>query len=278
MAKRDYYEVLSVAKDATQDDIKKAYRRLSRKYHPDVSKETDAEAKFKELGEAYGVLKDESKRADYDRFGFRANERVGAHGAWKRGGGSTWEDLVRAAQAAHAGNGDYQDTVQEVAVPLGLMVRGGHVSVGVPRSVIKKAGGVTFHQTTTVETDLVIPQNAKKGQKIVLEGGKITLILRPVSDHFWTVNGMDVSRTLTLNALDAMMGTTEQVMDPWGRNIAVKVPAGTGPDTLLGLRDCGIEDVAGRKGDMHLRVKIMVPKLNDEQQEILRKAVKKIRS
>ena len=66
---KDYYTIMGVARDATQDDIKRAYRRFARKYHPDVSKEADAEVRFKELGEAYEVLKDPEKRAAYDQLG-----------------------------------------------------------------------------------------------------------------------------------------------------------------------------------------------------------------
>lgn len=69
MAKRDYYEVLGVSKDASKDEIKKAYRKLSKKYHPDINKEEDADEKFKEITEAYEVLSDENKRANYDQFG-----------------------------------------------------------------------------------------------------------------------------------------------------------------------------------------------------------------
>ena len=66
---KDYYTIMGVARDATQDEIKRAYRQLARKYHPDVSKSPDAEARFKELGEAYAVLKDLEKRAAYDQLG-----------------------------------------------------------------------------------------------------------------------------------------------------------------------------------------------------------------
>ena len=66
---KDYYTVMGLARDATPDDIKRAYRKLSRKYHPDVSKEKNAEARFKELGEAYEVLKDPEKRTAYDQLG-----------------------------------------------------------------------------------------------------------------------------------------------------------------------------------------------------------------
>jgi molecular chaperone DnaJ len=77
MAKRDYYEILDLPRSASQDDIKSAFRKLARKYHPDVSQETDAEERFKEINEAYGVLSDDQKRAAYDRFGRR---RAGTSG------------------------------------------------------------------------------------------------------------------------------------------------------------------------------------------------------
>ncbi len=87
MSKKDYYEVLGVSKDASQPDIKAAYRKLARKYHPDVSKEEDAETKFKEVREAYEVLSDSQKRAQYDRFGHSANQQGQGFGDFGSGGG-----------------------------------------------------------------------------------------------------------------------------------------------------------------------------------------------
>ena len=87
--KRDYYEVLGVARGAAPDEIKKAYRRLARKYHPDVSEEADSEAKFKEINEAYEVLADEQKRGMYDRFGHAgvSNSAGGGFSGFDFGGG-----------------------------------------------------------------------------------------------------------------------------------------------------------------------------------------------
>ncbi|HAX72866.1 MAG TPA: molecular chaperone DnaJ, partial [Firmicutes bacterium] len=82
MAKRDYYEVLGVSKTATDQEIKRAYRKLAKQYHPDVSTEANAEEKFKEVQEAYDVLSDEQKRAGYDRYGHAGAEQFGGAGGF----------------------------------------------------------------------------------------------------------------------------------------------------------------------------------------------------
>lgn len=87
MAKRDYYEVLGLAKNATSDEIKSAYRKLAKKYHPDQNKADDAEVKFKEVQEAYDVLYDEKKRATYDQFGHAAFDQTGGHNPFQGGFG-----------------------------------------------------------------------------------------------------------------------------------------------------------------------------------------------
>ena len=92
MSKRDYYEVLGVSKTATQDEIRKAYRRLSKKYHPDINKDPGAEDKFKELSAAYEVISDEQKRAQYDQFGHEGPQGFGG-GGFESAGFGGFEDI-----------------------------------------------------------------------------------------------------------------------------------------------------------------------------------------
>lgn len=106
---KDYYKVMGLARDASQDDIKRAYRRLARKYHPDVSKEADAERQFKEVGEAYEVLRDPEKRAAYDRLGpdYRAGQDFQPPPGWDAGFESAGAD--RTGRAYREQEQDYSD-------------------------------------------------------------------------------------------------------------------------------------------------------------------------
>ena len=107
MAKKDYYEVLGVEKTASQDEIKSAFRKLAKKYHPDINKEEGAEAKFKEIGEAYAVLSDEQKRKQYDQFGHAAFDGMGANNA---GGGAGFGGF----QGFDFGDIDLSDVMEEI--------------------------------------------------------------------------------------------------------------------------------------------------------------------
>ena len=295
MAKRDYYEIMGVKKDASSDDIKKAYRKLARKYHPDVSKEPDAEAKFKEVGEAYECLKDDDKRSRYDQLGHGWNDPMRAQpGAWKRGGGVYSDvdlaDILRQAQQAYAnathGNSryDFQEgfttPTQKVQISLSTMIHGG--TVGVQGKKVHKTGD-SYSSTTFVTNEpvmLKVPPNTKLGETLTVRTGSSEFKFQvfPASDYRWHVKGHDLIGVFEVDIFEAMIGSTSSIIDPWNKKVEIKIPEGTDSGDTIRLVGKGIEDINGRKGNMLLRIQINIPTLNERQREILREAVEKIRS
>lgn len=120
MSKRDYYEVLGVSKNATKEEIKKAYRKLSKQYHPDINKAPDAAEKFKEIKEAYEVLSDDQKRAHYDQFGHTdPNQQFGGFGGadFDFGGFGGFEDIFSSFLAEGA------DVIERATCEVGYNIR-----------------------------------------------------------------------------------------------------------------------------------------------------------
>ncbi len=281
---RDYYDVLGVAKTATQDDIKAAYRKLARKYHPDVSKEDDAEKKFKEVGEAYEILKDERKRADYDQHGFRKDVHANSRGAWQRGGHNPAdvEEALRQAQRAwgHGGNTKHQDQQQFAEIPLGIVIAGGQFPVNIVRRSTQNIHGMVGTVIMSESVVINIPANSRCGDVIDWSDskGKVTLVIIPISDRLWQVENLNIAKHFVADAFDAMLGATMSIIDPWGKKVEVKIPASSSNTTVLRLRGKGIESVNGMRGDMFLKLNINMPSLTDAQKDILKDAVNKIRS
>lgn len=194
MEYKDYYEILELKKEASQDDIKRAYRKLARKYHPDISKEKDSEAKFKEVGEAYEVLKDPEKREAYDQLG--QNWKTGQEGFqpppdWEQnfdfgGGGYTpgngpdfssfFEDLFG---GGHANSGGYHSTSQgasgfqakgeniraKIMIDLEDSLNGNKQSVKISAPEVNAQGQIVNKEKTL---SIKIPKGIKAGQSIRL--------------------------------------------------------------------------------------------------------------
>lgn len=277
--KRDYYDVMGVAKDASDDVIKAAYRKLARKYHPDVSKEQDSDKKFKELGEAYSVLKDLKKRSVYDSYGHDAP----ALNPGRTQPAPDMDDILRQARAAYTageGRGSYRDTTQYVNVPLFMMINGGPFVANVMRQTTRSVGGVIASFSSVTPVRIVIPPNSRKNDKIVVDegNGKATLVLHPSSDRYWHVEGLNIAREFSVDVFEAMIGDTKDVYDPWNKKVGVKIPGGSNSSTILRLRGRGLEDNFGRKGDMFLQLNVSIPTLNAKQKDILKEAISKIRS
>ncbi|HHH44302.1 MAG TPA: J domain-containing protein, partial [Gammaproteobacteria bacterium] len=190
---KDYYTIMGVERDATQDEIKRAYRKLARKYHPDVSKESDAEARFKEVGEAYEVLKDPEKRAAYDQLG--ANWKAGqdfnpppdwdagfefSGGGYTAGDASAYSDFFeslfgREFRSAHTGGGRQRHGFQargedhhaKILIDIEDAFRGAERRITLQAPEVDAQGHVTTRKHTL---NVKIPKGVRQGQKIRLAG------------------------------------------------------------------------------------------------------------
>ena len=272
MKYRDYYHILGVARDASAEDIKKAYRRLARKYHPDVSKETGAEERFKEVAEAYEVLRDAEKRAAYDQLGgnWRAGQEFRPPPGWKGGpgphphaggvGGRDFSDFFESLFGNLGGVGGmggfanargFQSAGQDRTVPLEITLEeayhGGNraLQLQVPE---RNASGQTTTRPRTL--NVKIPAGVTTGQKIRLsaQGGAgagggpsgdlyLELTIRP--HPLYTVRGRDISLELPLAPWEAALGGKVEV-PTLGGSVTLNIPANARNGQTLRLRGRGL--------------------------------------
>jgi len=290
---KDYYEVMGVAREATQDEIKRAYRKLARKYHPDVSKESDAEERFKLLGEAYEVLKDPEKRAAYDQLGanWQGGQDFNAPPDWDAGfefsgGGFTagesanysdfFETLfgqARAAPGAGRSGGFHargQDRHAKILVDLQDSFQGATRAITLQVPELTADGHVT---TRTRTLNIKIPKGVREGQKIRLAGqgdpgagragaGDLYLEIDFKPHPLYRAVAHDLYLDLPITPWEAALGATVKVPTPEGV-VDLKVPAGSAQGKKMRLKGRGIP--AKQPGDLYVVLQIALPKANTEQ-------------
>lgn len=283
---KDYYKIMGLARDATQDDVKRAYRKLARKYHPDVSKEADAEQRFKEVGEAYEVLKDPQKRAAYDQLGahWRAGQEFRPSPDWDagfefRGGGFTevdssmfsdfFESLFgqRGGPARRAGGAFHvrgEDHYAKILIDLEDAYRGATRSITLRVPEVDDRGQVTVRTRTL---SVHIPKGIRQGQQIRLSGqGSSGLGNAPKGDLYlevgfrphrlYRVEGCDVYLDLPVAPWEAALGATVKAPTPTGP-VDLKIPAGFKAGRKLRLRGRGIP--GNPPGDLYVLPQIVLP-------------------
>ena len=284
---RDYYEVLGVSRTADADELQEAYRRLARRYHPDVNKDPAAEEHFKEVNEAYHVLADPDTRARYDRFGpdFRripeGAERAWA-GAGPRGPGGAGrgrrfdeeqvfvsgegiddvdlEDLLGSLFGGRRAAGPMAGADQEAELELTVeeAYRGGRRSIS-----LAGPDGQRSYEVT-------IPAGVVDGQRIRLAGqggqgsggagpGDLYLVVRIAPHPRYRLEGRDLHVDLPVTPWEAALGAEVPVDTPGGE-AKVKVPAGSSSGRRLRLRGQGLPNPRGQPGDLYAEVRIMVPR------------------
>lgn len=286
---KDYYDILGVSRSANDADIKKAYRRLARKYHPDVSKEPDSEQRFKEMKEAYDVLRNPEKRAAYDQFGhnWRAGPDFGRgtgqeyqspFGGMSFDGAEPFGDIFdqifgRGSSGRHgfergftsrAREGD--DLQAKIQLTLEEAYRGGtrQISLDLPS---RDADGRTV--SVTRKLNVRIPKGVTAGQKIRLadQGGAgigqgatrgdlyLEVDIRP--HRYFRLDGKDIHVDVPVTPWEAALGRTIKV-PTLGGDVDLKIPAGSGSGKQLRLKGRGFPGTP--PGDQYVHLQIVLPR------------------
>ncbi len=294
---KDYYQILGVGDSATQDEIKRAYRKKARQYHPDVSKESDAEEKFKSVSEAYEVLKDEKRRAEYDQLkqhGFRGGDDFrkppGWQGDWNFGSGgqrSGQGSYNRTGQGDFGGNSDFSDFFESIFGQAGFNrgfnstaqhrrgrhSKGDDIQLGV-RVSLENAfkGGKTRIKVPAVPgypektLSVNIPAGVTSGQQLRLRGqgrlgainGDLILTIEHKPHDLFDVNGSNVILTVPVTPLELLEGVTLEVPTLSGR-VSLKIPPGTRSGKRLRVKGRGLSESKAKAGDQLVIVQVAVP-------------------
>jgi len=277
---KDYYEVLGVSDSATADEIKSAYRRLARKFHPDVSKEDDAEARFKAINEAYEALRDADKRKAYDdlkRGGFRAGDEFRPPPGWgNQGGGFDFDP----ADPQSAGFSDFFESLfgggaggrrasrgpsrrgADVTARLSIDLETAYAG-GAQRINLSRAGGQK-------SLDVKIPAGIQSGQTIRLAGqgdsgaagaGDLMLEVDVAPHRIFQLDGRDIVLKLPVTPWEAALGATIEVPTLGGR-VGLRIPEGSASGRKLRLKGRGMP--GAKPGDQYVVLEIQTPPVSSE--------------
>lgn len=300
---KDYYKILGVEPSADDKEIKAAYRKLARKYHPDVSKEKDAEAKFKDASEAYEALKSADKRAEYDelrKYGQHGQPFQGPPGWQSRGGFGGGQD-----------GGDFSDFFSSIFGSRGDGFGGQrrnpgrkgqdielHVSVSLEETLSAESKQISFQlpqhnamgqhvSNTTKSLNVKIPAGVADGERIRLKGqgapgtggganGDVYLIIKLAPHPRFEVDGENLVITLPLAPWELALGAEVAVPTLTGK-INLKVPAGSQNGQRMRAKGHGLLNKAGQRGYLFVQLKAVMPKQADDEtvalwQELAKKA------
>ena len=296
---KDYYKILGVERNASDDDIRKAYRKLAMQYHPDRNpNDKQAEERFKEINEAYQVLSDAKKRAHYDRLGsdYSSWQQRGAPGDfnWDQYGGfpggvrveyGDLDDLFGGA----GGFSDFFRTIfgrgaEGTAPGAATRTRTRQQPQGYQQELeitLEEAynGTTRLLQTDGKQKQVRIPAGVRTGSRVRVPGVgpnglDLYLIVEVQEDKRFERRGNDLHTTATVNVFTAILGGEAEVETLSGK-IKLNIPAGTQPDQVFRLAGRGMPSVrnANEKGDLYVRLKVQIPKyLSPKQRELLEEA------
>ena len=298
----DYYKVLGVDRDATAGEIKTAYRKLARKYHPDVNKDVDSEEKFKEIGEAYEVLKDTEKRAAYDQLGsqWKQGQDFRPPPEWDNGfefshgvgdDGAAYSDFFesifgsghggfKSRQAGYRGRG--QDHHARILIDIEDAYTGAKRDITLHAPQIDENGRVSTRERSL---RVAIPKGVQEGQHIRLAGqgmpgsggakaGDLYLQIGFHSHNLYKVDGRDVYLELPVAPWEAALGAKLKLPTPAGA-VNLNIPEGSQSGRKMRLKGRGIP--ASTPGDMFVTLRIVLPQVKtEEDREIYRQMQSKL--
>jgi curved DNA-binding protein len=298
MEEKDYYKILGINKTASVDDIKKAYRKLAMKYHPDHAKgDKNAEEKFKSISEAYAVLSDKEKRQQYDTYGsagfhqkfsqediFRGFDfsdilkEFGFGGAGFFGSGGQRQRFSYGQENPFGGFGQQRgpskgnDLIYEM--PLTLQ----EVATGTQKTVDIRHAGQAEKFTVTIPKGMIPGKKLRlsgKGQPSPSGGVPGDLFIKTVllSDPAFKVDGYDLLITRDIKMTESLLGTQITIPTLIGKELNMKIPPGTKHNTKMRIPAQGLPHMKGEgSGDLFIKIRVKMPKhLTDQQLELVKK-------
>jgi curved DNA-binding protein len=305
MDETDYYKVLGVSKKASDEEIKKAYRKLAMKYHPDHTKgDKSAEEKFKKISEAYAVLSDKEKRKQYDTFGSTGfRQRYTQEDIFR---GFDFSDILRefgfgGADFGRGKSGGMRFSFGGSGSPFGQgspfgtgakqqpQIKGADLVYELPLTLREIASGVTKtvslqHGGRSEKLEVKIPKGMTTGKKLRIAGkgepspyggppGDLYIRSKVVRDPVYEVDGHDLYIHKTIKLSEALLGTTISVPTLDGREMSLKIPPGTNHKTKMRLSGYGLPYMqTGKQGDLYVQVHVAMPKsLAGKQKELIEK-------
>ncbi|MCW2277859.1 J domain-containing protein [Heliophilum fasciatum] len=305
MRYKDYYAVLGVSRQATDKEIRKAYRGLAQKFHPDVNPSPDAEKKFKEINEAYEVLSDEQKKAQYDQLGsgWKDGQEFRSPYGWPNGAGGAYTTM---------GDGDFSDFFRQIfmsgnfggvggpgspfgggqggTINLDDLLAGGNsrnsrrrprehrqarpaIEQELPITVEQAYEGAQIAlQIQGKEYRVQVPAGVIDGQKLRLKGSgsqdDVYVILRIQADNRFRVDGRDVTMPLPLMPWQAVLGDEVKAKTPVG-TVSLRIAPGSQAGQKLRLRGKGLTNRQGESGDLYLEITIQTPPVRSAREKEL---------
>lgn len=276
MQYKDYYKILGVTNEASTEEIRKAYRKLAKQYHPDINKGAGAEEKYKEINEAYEVLKDKEKREKYDKLGmnWQAGQDFTPPPGYQRVefgtdlggfseffqtlfGGGNFSDIFTNQQPVR------RDSEVDLTLSLEEAVKGGTYSLKIGKRKLS----------------VRLPKGITEGSQIKLSGksdggGDIYVNIHLAPNTKFEVSNYDITCDVRVPVYDAVLGRDVQVETLDG-SVTVKMPPGIQDGQKLRLRGKGMPKRDGTNGDMYVRIRIEIPRhLNNEQKTLWQQIAK----